>query len=266
MAAPATGRLYLAFNDGVSFQDNNGEWQVSITIRQPTPTLPLVTLYLGGSDPSQGINAATNLAFAKSQAPAWANKTIDDRIVPYPGVTSELRGAIVGKQLQAQHALAKIPSGASLIVVGYSAGSSAAVIFADLYLEAKQAGTVSANLIGLGILGSTLTGGTNGYNNGEGLRTIINGEPQWQGILKRVLASGTRVLVLNDKFETIAESTKPNWGSYQPQSPNYCYVRRFDRRHYVNPTLDEIGTNNDSNLATSVIDFLKGNTRCLPSH
>ncbi len=35
MAAPATGRLYLAFNDGVSFQDNNGSWNVSITLGQP---------------------------------------------------------------------------------------------------------------------------------------------------------------------------------------------------------------------------------------
>ncbi len=38
MLAPATGRLYLAFNDGVSFQDNTGSWNVTITLGQPTPT------------------------------------------------------------------------------------------------------------------------------------------------------------------------------------------------------------------------------------
>jgi hypothetical protein len=96
---------------------------------------------------------------------------------------------------------------------------------------------------------------------GESLRDT------WQSMLTRVLTSGTRVLVLDDEFDIQGQAAKPPWSQYTaPVNSVYCYVRRTDRPHYIDPTSNSVmlGTNTDSSLVTEVLDFLRGGS-CPPS-
>jgi len=218
---------------------------------EPTAQPLAKVIYFGGSNPTAGITTPTDEPFARRQA-AFLSASAD-QIIPYTGTS---------KLTHAQTALGVVSGQDNLIIIGYSAGADSALIFSDLYREEKIQNRASGNLTGLALLGPTLDGG---IGQSQTLRTESEGLPQWQRILNSLLGDGTRVLVLDDEFEPGRESAKPNWSAYTPENSNYCYVRRSDLKHYVDPSLDATtnpGTNNNSQLPSQILDFLRGNSSC----
>jgi hypothetical protein len=119
-------------------------------------------------------------------------------------------------------------------------------MFADQY---------QGNVVGLGIIGGTLDGGTDGYLIGPSLRTDENENniPDWQDIINRLVNTGTRVVVIDDII-----GGKPDWKTFNDnanQNPNYCYLPR-NTQHWGNEG-DTDTTNRSPIIAQEVFNFME---------
>ncbi len=219
----------------------------------PTPTI----LYFGGS--AGGPNADTNHMlygntsepFIIGQAPFLANAA--DILVPYPGTPNIGPNGEIGKELQALNGASLLSSGDNVIVLGYSAGADAALIFSYRYIE-------QFNIIGVGLLGGSFDGNIN--NNFDGLikldQITMNGNVQWQEMLDGILANEIRVYILDDNVPA------PNLHSYfitQQYNPNFCYDAQLTLNHFGDINEGVNHTNRNPNIPINALNFIQNGDR-----
>ncbi len=148
----------------------------SVTLMTPTIT---ATIFFAGSDGVSLNDIGPNPSF---QTPVWIQDV--NQVVRFPG------GGINGKMNQANAVNIDTYKDVNLIVIGYSSGGDAALIFADKYRRQQIQNCGSGKIIDIAVLGGTMTGK---MTDGRDLAK------EWPEVLDNLLVWGTNIYILEDK-------------------------------------------------------------------
>lgn len=161
------------------------------------------------------------------QTPRYAD--FASEVVRYPG----------SKQVQAD---AANKYDEDLLIIGYSSGADTALIYADMHMRAHPEQKGNWSIVGVALLGPTMSGTMAGGGNLD---------VQWERIMDELILGGTNIYWVDD--DTLPESEFTN---YQP--PSSCIgvlnkVRRNDLMHYSD-TIGK-GTNNNVDLFNDILNW-----------
>jgi hypothetical protein len=204
------------------------------TDRPPT-ALPTAIIVFGGSD---GQNIRNNGPDPVEQIPVW--NEIGTLVIPYRG----------SKISQANDVPIDQYKNTNLILIGYSSGADAALIFADKYYRQQTTNHYSGKITDMALLATTMTDDA----------AYIDSE--WTNILDRLLIWGTDIYILEDSAHY---GDKPK--SYQtPTGATGTF--KFDSRptqghwqaeHMETPPRPGTGTNNSLEFRSYVMGWLRDN-------
>ncbi len=219
----------------------------AITFASPTPTrtftpiptatpvpclLTPVTLVFGGSNGIDITQPFDPIALGlPEQIPAWVPVATEVR--RYTGSKQGTALAVVGDY-----------SDAEILIIGFSAGGDAAVMYAEHYLSSNEG---CGRIRGIAILGGTLTG------------TMINGANlmnEWPNVFDRLLFNSVDIYVLNDDAAYGDETA-----NYAPpvSAPGvYVYVDHPQQQHWQGG-YPGTGTNNNDQFRTEVLSWFSSN-------
>jgi YD repeat-containing protein len=201
----------------------------------PIPTATK-TIFFGGSD---GVNLANPGPDPKLQTPVWVQNAT--QVVPYPGGS---------KADQANQVDINTYKDVNLIVIGYSAGGDAALMFADKYRIHQFQNSGTGKITDIAVLGGTMSGTmTDGRNLAQ----------EWPNVLGGLLVWGTDVYILDDKAAGGGEAN-----GYQPPANatgTFHFVQRNDEQygqeHWDGGLGGQlgIGTNNSESFKNEVYSW-----------
>jgi YD repeat-containing protein len=201
----------------------------------PTPSLtPMVTktIFFGGSD---GVSLANPGPDPTLQTPVWVQGAT--QVVPYPGGS---------KANQANQVDINTYKDVNLIVIGYSAGGDAALMFAEKYRIQQFQNNGTGKITDIAVLGGTMSGlMTDGRNLAQ----------EWPSVLSGLLVWGTDIYILDDKAAGGGEAN-----GYQPPANatgTFYFVQRLEQEHWDGGLGGQlgIGTNNSEAFKTEVISW-----------
>jgi len=148
----------------------------------PTPTpVPTMTIFFGGSGGDTAFPGPDPFGPTK----VWAESaTSANEVISFPGGSNG-----VGKMKQANAVDINAYKDANLILIGYSAGGDAALIFADKYRKYQQVNNGKGKITDIAVLGGTMTG--NMTDSG----TLAE---RWEVVLNNLSMWGTDIYILDD--------------------------------------------------------------------
>ena len=203
----------------------------------PTPTLPPVatgtaTIFFGGSDGQSVQNPGPD---PYKQTPVWAESAT--QVIPYPGGS---------KAAQANAVDVNAYKDTDLIVIGYSAGADAALMFSDKYRINQTQNNGVGKITDVAVLGGTMSGT---MTDGRDLAQV------WPGVLDSLLIWGTDIYILDDKAQYGNEAS----GYQAPPDAigTFHFESRTDQEHW-DGGLDGnlgIGTNNSAEFKAEVFSW-----------
>jgi len=222
-------------------------------------------ILLGGSpgDASQ-IGPDENDPTTDAQTPTWYELVQPEHFYQYPASKLEHAKDAMGRGVCPKYA------NYDLVVIGYSAGADSALLFAEMYYSYKDANNTPGNIIGIALLGPTMSDDT-GYL-----------DTDWKRIMNDLLIErGTKIYAINDNGGAgdALEDYRAQSGyfastyEYDLQDNRFCdapdYNPEVDRKlgepchgrdhwstEHLTPGWATYGTNNDPDFRDRVIDWL----------
>jgi hypothetical protein len=173
----------------------------------------------------------------KDQLPYF--NQIASESVRYPG---ELPG---GKQRQAKNVRGNYTD-VSLLIIGYSAGADAALIYADGYMRdhPKQEAAGRWKITGVALLGPTMSGGMTSPGG--------NLDARWSSIMHKLLRGGTDIYLLDD---AAPEKYTPFTAAPPGSTGRYKYDSQPSLRHYDPTSCCGEATNNSIAVRNQVLSW-----------